>query len=142
MSDSTGFDIGPPGPGGGFDKAAHVEHVLTFVNPVAEDRDGRDGSYSVALCTFVVCHTCRLALTDVPVSGKALAPRINNGGSEIVAGVLVTGEAKAGRNPAYLLEEASAEQLDAVADDYAKFATKLPSGKIVVDVDSYNDAAF
>jgi hypothetical protein len=138
MGDSTAFTIGGPGPGGsGFDKAQHVEHVLSFVEPVHETRNGTSGPYEVALCAYALCHTCRTGWPSLAVSGTALAPHINNADAEIVAGKLVVGEGKPGRTPPYLLEEASPDELERINDDYTKYATKMPTGKILVDLESF-----
>jgi hypothetical protein len=142
-SESTAFNIGPPGPGGdGIDKSQHVGHTLSFVAPVAETRDGVSGPYEVAVCSFVLCHTCRQAWVDLAVSGKALAPRITSAESEIVAVRLELGEAKAGRSAPYIPADATAAELELVNDDFNKYGVKMPSGKVHVDIDAFCDGAF
>ncbi len=137
------FKIGGPGPGkpsGAYVNSEHIPHLLAFVNPTEEERtSSRDkDKYTVALCSSVICLTCKKAWTDTDVSGKALAPRILSSDSEIVVVRLNTGEAKPNQNPPILGEDPIAVELEEVQQVVDRYAARLPSGRIVFDVVQYN----
>jgi hypothetical protein len=138
-----GFRISGPGPdtggGGGLQKPEHLGHLLFFVAPVAETRTGNDGkSYDVALCAYAGCISDHTAWADLPVSGTALVPRLTSGEGEIIAGILNQLEGRAGKTGAYVLEEPTEGDLDKIQATFSKCATRLPAGKIVFDVESFN----
>jgi hypothetical protein len=133
------FKISSPGAGSaGFDKSAHIDHLLAFVGAVEEERHGRNGNYVAAHCAYAVCVPCRKGWTDTDVSGAALAPRILSADGEIVAGVLVQGDAKPGQSPPFLLENPSPEEFDMLDELFETYAVKMPTGKVIFDIDTYN----
>jgi hypothetical protein len=137
----NGWNIGGPGVGGaGFDKAKHVGHLVSFVAPTVETREGTSGPYQAAVCRYVICHECHEAWAGLGVSGTALVPRIGSAGVEIVAGELGTGEAKAGRSAPYLLNEVTPAQIEAVTADFETYGAQLPSG-VTFDVEGFTAAA-
>src|SRR5262245_13666775 len=95
---ASSFNIGRPGPvtGRGFNgnKREHLDHLLVFVRPIAETRQGMNGDYDVAACDYVLCVDCRDVWISHAVSGKALVPQLLNGISTTIPGRLTTGEAK------------------------------------------------
>jgi hypothetical protein len=147
MSDT--FDIGRPGPGtgagSGFNstKADHVGHLLVFVRPVVETRTNAKGEpYDVARCDYVLCTKDMGAWADHAVSGAALVPKLTTAENTIVSGTLALGEAKASQSPPYLLEDPTDDELAKIQELFAKFAIKMPTGKVVVDIDAFGNQPF
>lgn len=142
MADST-FRIGGPGPGrpsGTYVNSEHIPHLLAYVHPVEEERtSSRDtNKYTVALCSFVVCLTDKKAWSDTDVSGKALAPRLLTSEGEIVVVRLNTGEAKPNQSAPIIPEDPIAVELEEVQEVFSRYGARLPSGRIVFDVVTYN----
>lgn len=131
------WKIGKPGRGGGeFDKAQHEGHLLAFVG-VEEQHDVQTkfGPADAALCAYVCCIDDGMVLKAFPVFGTALVPRIVEGAaeSEIVAGRLGKGTAKAGQSPAWLLFDASEEDEELVGKWFDANAVRMPSGRIEIE---------
>jgi hypothetical protein len=132
----SNFTFSKPSPGGGgFDKAAHEEHTLVFVEPVAEAMSTSFGDTTGAKCSYVVCLDDDLVEADVVIFGTALQPAITDSGEEIVVGHLVKGNAKPGRSAPWLLEDPTDEELARAETFFATRATRLPSGRIVIEKD-------
>jgi hypothetical protein len=110
---------------------------LAFVHPVEVERSGRTEKYVAAQCDYVICTDCKKAWPDADVSGKALAPQLLSGGGEIVSGKLVLGEAKANQNAPILLADPTSDEVDAVQRIFQDFGARLPSGKIIFDLDAF-----
>ncbi len=94
--------------------------------------------YLVAHCEFVVCLTHKKAWDDVDVSGKVLAPRILSAEEEITAVRLVEGEAKQYANGPILPEDPIPEEIEMVQEAFVKYGARLPSGRVVFDVITFN----
>jgi hypothetical protein len=131
---STAWKISAPKPGGGFNKADHVDHLLIFIEPRAEEvpKYASEGTQIAAKTDYTICIDCNLVLTDQLVYGDALAPRIIDAG-EVVAGKLAVGQARAGRSAPYLLEDPTAADLQRVESFLERTAVRMPSGKIVIE---------
>jgi hypothetical protein len=110
---------------------------MVFVHPIEETRKGQEDSYDVAVCDYVLCLDCRDAWTDHPVSGKAFVPSLLNSLKPIVSGRLIQGEQGEKKFPPWLLEDATEHELDRVREVFAKYAVKMPTGKIVFDTDAF-----
>jgi hypothetical protein len=138
------WNIGPAGKstGSGWQNSAHVDHLVSFVQPKHEVRGSGENSYETAACSYVVCHSCHRAWADIGVGGTAVAPALNSAEVEIPTVVLVLGEKNVttGRQ-AILTEDATPEQNEQAQAVFDKFAVRIGSGRIVFDVDSYNGEA-
>ncbi len=136
------FKIGNPGPGrpsGGYTNSEHVPHLVAYVHPIEETRGSGSDSYQVALCDYVICiDICKKGWADVPVSGKALAPRLLSAGSSVVLARLTLGEAKEGRSAPVLAEDPIPEEYKDAQTVFEKYAVVTPSGKVFFDVDAFN----
>ena len=130
------FSIGRPAKGGGFDKAAHEDDLLAFVSPTSELTNTTYGESTAARCVYVVALDQSEVFEDVLLFGAALAPRLYESTETIVVGLLVKGEAQPGRNAPWLLEDPTDEELAQAEQFFTRFATVLPSGRLVVDVDA------
>ena len=125
----AGFTIGNAGPGvDRLKNSEHVQHEVVFVSPELTERRGNQGPYEVALCSYVLCFTCRKAWSDADVSGVAMVPRLTSASEEVVAGRLVEGTARAGKNAPILLEDLTEEELAKISTELERYASKLPSG--------------
>lgn len=136
------FKIGGPGPGrptSGYTNSEHIPHLVAYCNPVEEERTGADKkTYTVAKCSAVVCITEKKAFEDVDVSGKVLAPRLFTSGNEVVAVRLIEGEAKAGQNAPIIPQDPIPVELEEVQEVFSKYAVRMPTGKVIFDVDTFN----
>jgi hypothetical protein len=138
----SNFNVTGPGAArsGGYVNSDHIDHLLAFVHPVEVERTGRTEKYVAAQCDFVICTTCTKAWTDADVSGKALAPQLLSGDGEVVSGTLILGEAKPNQNAPILLADPTPDEVAVIQKLFGDFGARLPSGKIIFDIDSY--AAF
>jgi hypothetical protein len=129
------FKVGKPASREGFSKDAHNGHLLVFTDARGEEvpKYQGDGTQLTAMCGYVVCVPCGLVLADQRVYGEALAPRIVDAEEKIVAGVLGQAPAKAGRNPAWILEDPTDDDIVAVQEFLANHASEMPSGRIVIE---------
>jgi len=132
--------VGQPAELNRFDKASHKGHVVAFVDPHPEQMETAFGDAEAAACG-VICATCNQGWPDQRIFGAALVPRICGSPDPVVAGVLVEGEAKPGRNAPWLLDDADADDLADVQALVDKVVTQLASGRIVVDFDSLTGSA-
>jgi predicted DNA-binding transcriptional regulator AlpA len=123
-----------------FRAGRHIRYRKADVHPAEEERTSSQNKdkYTVAHCSFVVCLTCKKAWSDTDVGGKVLGPRLFTAESEIVAVGLFLGEAKGDRNPPILPEDPVTDEVEDVQAAFAKYATRLPSGRVVFDVVQYN----
>jgi hypothetical protein len=128
------FEISKPGRTPGFNKEEHVSHVIVFVDPKAEEALGFDGegTQPAARCGYVACVNCGLVLSDFVFFANAIVPKIVAAG-EIVAGQLVRGTARGDRSAPYLLADPSNDDLRTVEAFLEERATRMPSGKIVIE---------
>jgi hypothetical protein len=130
----SSFKIGKPAGGGGFDKSAHLGHLLVFVNAHGEEvpKYQGEGTQLAAMCAYVCCTTCPIVLADQRIYGEALAPRIVDAGEEIVGGILAQSNAKPGRNPAWILEDPTDDDIATIQAFLETYATRLPSSDRIV----------
>jgi hypothetical protein len=131
------FTFSPPAATAGFVKADHENHLLAFVTPRLEPKVSTSfGDSDAAHVDTVVCLDCPSVDTDQLLFGDALVPRLCGGfEAEIVLGRLVRGNAKPGRSAPWLLEEAAPEDEQHAGEFFAKHATRLKSGVIVVELE-------
>ncbi len=134
MSD---FTFSPPSMTAGFVKDDHEDHLLAFVTPRLEPNVSTSfGDSDAAHIDTLVCLVCSSVDTDQLMFGAALVPRLCGGfEAEIVLGRLVRGNAKPGRSAPWLLEEAAPEDEQRAGEFFAKHATRLKSGVIVVELE-------
>lgn len=139
------FQVGGPGPGrpsSGWANSEHVGHLVAFVGITEEERTNSASreKYVVAHCAFVVCvDVCKHAWADLDIGGRALAPRLLSADSEIVACRLVLGEAKGDRSAPVLAEpDLKPVEVEEVQKVFTAYGARLPSGKVVFDVDKFN----
>jgi hypothetical protein len=123
----------PAAAGGGFQKDAHENHLLAFVDVRAEEMSTSYGDTTGARSGYVVCLEDNLVEADVVIFGTALVPAITESQEEIVVGLLVKGNAKPGRSAPWLLEDPHDEELARVEEFFSTHAARLPSGRIVVE---------
>jgi hypothetical protein len=131
----AGFKVSRPSQGsGGFDKKEHEGHLCIFVEPKAEEMTTRyEKEATAARCSYTCCLECRSVVSDALLFGAVLVPQLTNGGEELVVGKLGQGEAKAGQNAPWLLWDPTEEE-EAKAEAFLeRYATRLQSGKVVVE---------
>jgi hypothetical protein len=131
------FKLSKPSPGGGkWDKDAHLDHLHVFV---ANDGFGAEqvetsfGESAAVKVDHVICVRCREVVDDLLVFGAALVPRLDGAESSIVVGRLGQGLAKPGRSAPWTLDDPTDEDLATAERFLERYATTLPSGKIVLD---------
>jgi hypothetical protein len=134
------WNVQPPGALDGFNKPDHVDHLLIFINPKRDKREGEHGPYVAALCDVVIDVEEGKAYEDVILTGNALAPRVLNTSSDVASGILRMGKAKANQNPPYLLDDPAPEDYDVIDAIFDAFATRLKTGRLVFDAEAYNAA--
>jgi hypothetical protein len=128
------FRIGRPAAGGGgFNKDDHLDHLLGFVEPQAEEVSTSFGEAVAARCSYIFCCDDATVDSDVLLFGSVIAPRLCEAEDEVVAGRLTKGLAKPGRSAPWLLDDPTDDDLDAVEAFLEANATRLPSGKIVME---------
>ncbi len=142
-----GFTIGKPSTapaGDRFNKADHEDRLLLFVAPdLAEGIETQFGTANAAEVAYIVVldgPTAGTVWKEALLFGSALVPALTNDTGEIVAGRLVKGEAKPGKNAPWLIEAPTAqdEKLaqawldDSIATGVMK---RKPNGSIVIDTD-------
>jgi len=129
--------ISPPADNGGFDKNAHLDHALLFINVTEESGPTAFGETTWAKIEVVADLDDNSVSRDAAIFGTFLAPSIYGAGTPIVCGRLRQGtSAKPGQSPPWLLENPTDEDL-AKAENWAdKYVTELPSGALVVDLDA------
>jgi hypothetical protein len=133
---AAGFRIGGPAARGGFPKDEHLNHLLAFVEPRSETTTKFDGTgtQTAAVCSYVVCVPCRRVFTEQTIYGEALAPRLVDTESEVVVGTLAQAQSRMpGRNPAWILDDPTDTDIGAVQGFLTEYASRLKSGKIVVE---------
>jgi hypothetical protein len=129
------FRVGRPASGlGGFQKSDHVDHLVCFVEPEEEQVDTMHGRATAARVRYIVCLDDGTIDVDQLVFGAALVPALLDVDDEIVVGRLVQGEAKAGRNPPWLLAVPRDEELEKAGQWFDSYASRVPaSGRIVIE---------
>lgn len=132
---------GGTGSGSGtFDKAEHEDHLLFAIGvELLPDQTTRFGTADAAACAYFGCIDDSTVLADYLLFGTALVPIFVSdaeAGFEVACGRLVKGQAKGGQNPPWLLETPTSEDLAAVGEWLDKHATRLRSGKIVIELDT------
>jgi hypothetical protein len=130
--------VAPAAPLDRFTKDDHSGHLILFVNSRIEVGDYGFGEAESAVCD-VICVNCCKAWEDQRIFGTMIVPRLGLTTDKVVAGLLVQGEAKAGRSAPWLLDDPDENELadvQAVAD---RVISQLGSGKIVVDFDAINN---
>lgn len=129
------WKIGKPARGGGFDKSAHLGHLLAFIEAKGEQvpKYKGEGTQLAAVCSYVVCLDELTVFADQTIYGEALAPRIVDADEEVVAGILGQSDAKPGRSPAWILADCTDEEEATVTQFLDKWAVKTPSGHIIVE---------
>jgi hypothetical protein len=118
-----------------WNKDEHVGHTHLFVKPHVEEMTTQFGDQEAAVCEAVICVTDELGWPNAAVFGGYLVPRICSG-DDIVPGVLVQGKAQAGKNPPWLLDDPSGDDLTQAQDLADRVITRLGSGKLAVDLDA------
>jgi hypothetical protein len=119
-----------------FMKEDHLGHTILFVSPKQEELQTAFGESEAAVCSAVICATCRQGWDDVPVFGSALAPRLFMSLESVIVGVLVQGTAKPGRNAPWLLDDPSEEDLALARQIVDEVAVVSKGGKVLVDFDA------
>jgi hypothetical protein len=128
------FRIGKPGSSNsGFSKDDHLDHLLGFVEPQAEEVSTSFGDTTAAHCSYVFCVDDGTVESDPLIFGSALVPRLVDVEEEVVAGRLAKGLAKPGRSAPWLLDDPTDADLEAVEAFLEANATRLPSGRIVME---------
>jgi hypothetical protein len=122
-----------------FNKDDHNGHRLIFIGPKIEEGDFGFGETETAVAD-VICTDCYKAWEAQRIFGTMIVPRLALSADPIIAGMLVQGEAKAGRSAPWLLDDLNADELADVQALVDKVVTQLGSGKIVVDFDAVNGA--
>jgi hypothetical protein len=117
-----------------FSKDLHLGHALLFVKPHVEEMDTQFGLQEAAVCEHVICCTCRSGWRDVAIFGSYLVPRLATG-DDIVGGVLTQGQAQAGKNPPWLLDDLPGDDREIAQELADQVITRLGSGKLAVDLD-------
>lgn len=134
------FKISKPSPGGGkWDKDAHLDHLHLFVANGgfhAEDVETSFGTSPAVKVDHVVCVKCGDVVDDLLVFGAALAPRLDGAEAGVVVGRLGQGLAKPGRSAPWTLDDPTDDDLATAERFLEQYATSLPSGRIVLDVDT------
>lgn len=133
------FKISRPQPsagGSGFNKDAHEGHLIVAVHPVVENIVTRLGPSDMAKCGYVVCASCAEMWTNAGLFGSVLVPGLCASGEDIVVFRLQRGEAKPGRSAPWLPVEPSDVDINEVDALFAKIATQMPSGRIIIDGDA------
>lgn len=125
----------PAAGGGGWDKSMHLEHLHVFVAPTLESGvETAYGTSDAARCQYIACVDDLEHWSDQLVFGAALGPKLTGDpDAEIVVGRLGQGIAKAGRSAPWTLDDPTERDLEAANDFLEKYATRLPSGTIIVD---------
>lgn len=134
------FKISKPSPGGGqWDKQFHLDHLHVFIANggfSAEDVETSFGTSGAIKCDHIVCVGCREVIDDQLVFGAALVPRLDGAESNIVVGRLGQGLAKPGRSAPWVLDDPTDDDLATAERFLERFASTLPSGKVVLDHES------
>jgi hypothetical protein len=140
---TSGFDFSDPGAGTNSESrnSAHIGCTMVYGYPTADERKGGNGTYTVAMCDYVVCVSHHKAWTDLAVSGKVLAPRLISATSDLVLCKLVEGEARPDQSPPILPDTLNEFERAKVQEVFNAYAAKLPSGRVMFDVNAYNAAA-
>jgi hypothetical protein len=128
-----GFKFGKPATTGRFTKDDHLEHLLCFVDREAADVATAHGDTTACRCGYVVCIDDETVDADVLIFGTALAPNLIEATDEVVVARLAKGNATPGRNPPWILEDASPADMKAAEKYFAEHASRMPSGRIVVE---------
>lgn len=129
--------VGNAAPLDRFDKSLHNGHTLIFVSPHIEEGDYGFGETQSAVAD-IICADCRKGWEAQRIFGSLIVPRLGMSSDSVVGGVLVEGEARAGRSAPWLLEDLDGDQLADVQAIVDKHVTQLKSGKLVVDFDAVN----
>jgi hypothetical protein len=133
------FRIGRPNPGGGFDKEAHCDHLIAFIQPTAEEATTSFGDSTAARCSYVACLDCNTVMSDVLIFGSVLVPRLVGTDDDVVVTRLGKGLAKPGRSPAWIPDNPTDADISQVEAFLEKHATRLKSGAIVVETPEPQD---
>lgn len=120
-----------------FIKDDHNGHRMIFVGSKIEQGDFGFGETDTAV-TDVICVDCHKAWEAQRIFGTIIVERLGLSADPVVAGLLVQGEGKAGRNPPWLLDDLNDDELADVQALADRVITQLGSGKIVVDFDAVN----
>jgi hypothetical protein len=125
-----------PGKGSaGFDKSEHEGHLLMAVGAVPDHVETSYGPADCARCDYFGCIDCLDFAADQLVFGRSLVPRLTEvEDSDVVVARLVKGEAKPGKNPAWLLEDPTDDDIAAAESLLDEFASQSKSGAIAFDL--------
>lgn len=138
------FKISKPGARlSGFSKDEHEDHLLAFVGITLEEAVSTSfGESDAAHVESVVCLTHPVVYHDQMIFGTALVPRLtelDDKDADMVLGRLVKGDAKPGRNAPWLLEDPTDEDEARCEEFFEQYASRLKSGRIVVEFISGGD---
>jgi hypothetical protein len=120
---------------GRWNRQIHLDHLHLFVGDAAfaaETVDTANGPAKAVKVPTIVCLDCLQPWTDQLVFGTRLVPRLD-GAEPPVPGRLGQGLARAGKSPAWTLDDATSGDLTHAEEFLERFATTLPSGKMVLD---------
>jgi hypothetical protein len=122
--------------GGGdkWDRGAHLDHAHVFIDSAfaVEAVETVHGPAEAVKVEHVACIDCAEVWSDVLVFGAALVPRLA-GAEGIVVGRLGQGLARPGRNAPWTLDDPTEADLAEAEAWLDKYATRLPSGTVVLD---------
>ena len=118
-----------------FVKDDHLGHLPLFFEPRQENMTTSFGDADAAVCTWIVCATCKTGWPDQAVFG-ALAPSLYLANRDVVYGRLVQGKARPGRSAPFLLDDPNPAEDDLARQLVARIARRGRDGKLVVDLDA------
>ena len=128
-----------PSSGGGatFDKNDALDHLIIFGGPLeGRDMDTVHGPARAVHCEFVLDVDALRLYGDVLIFGAALAPRLEEAGTDLVIGRLGKGLAKPGKSAAWILDDATEGDIAEASALLDKVAVKAPSGRFIIDSDA------
>lgn len=141
------WNIGRPGSGGGagFNFEEHENHLLAFVGVHSRPNEQtKFGIRDAAGVAYAICIDDGTVVADALFFQTVIVPSLLEGGraSEIVLARVGKGEAKGGQNPPWLMYDPSDEDVALAAKWFDKYAVRMPSGTIVVEVPEHTDDPF
>jgi hypothetical protein len=137
------WNLSKPAAGGDrWPKDDHLDHLHVFAGDLERREMGSgEDAYSVAHVDYVICVDCPGVWPDQLVSGKALVPRLTGDPTaELVLGRLGQGLAKPGRSAPWTLDDPTDKDLVTAEAFLDRYATRLPSGTLAVDVKAIEGA--
>jgi hypothetical protein len=132
----------PSGPGDQFNARDHLGHFVAFVQPSREEVTTKFGDDEITRCRYVVClnaekgsqpHPNGLVHDNAAVFGTLLVNAYSNGDHQIVLGWIAQAEAKAGQNPAFILNPAEPEDETAARAWFDANASVNAAGNVAIN---------